>query len=267
MFQDICIRLLDENGQEVPNGQAGEICFDNPFFRGYIGLPEETARVMRDGVFHSGDRGKRLPDGNIVVTGRLNTMVKINGNRVEPGEIEAALRRIPGIGNAAVRDFQGERQQVFLCAYYVAKNDPGEDAIREKLRQSLPHYMIPAFFMRLKNIPLNSSGKVDRFALPRPDANHRPYAAPETPREEAPDAWPGYSEILNRKLCDLHDSYRQKIEKKIMLPLEVRFVQPQTYALYRDLKVMGGASPNHIKPIHVISDERLKRFFFGLVQQ
>ena len=124
---------------------------------------------------------------------------------------------------------------MFLCAYYVAKNDPGEDAIREKLRQSLSHYMIPAFFMRLKNIPLNSSGKVDRFALPRPDANHRPYAAPETPREEAPDAWPGYSEILNRKLCDLHDSYRQKTEKKIMLPLANDF----SFTWIRENKEVG----------------------------
>ena len=184
--EEIRIRLLDEAGQEVPDGQAGEICFDNPFFRGYINLPEETARALRGGVFHSGDMGKRLPDGNIVVTGRLNTMVKINGNRVEPGEIEAAMRRIPGVENAAVRDFQGDRQQVFLCAYYVAEREM-EQEIRRGLEQSLPHYMIPAFFTRLEKIPLNRNGKVDRFALPRPDVNAkaRPYAAPATPREEA----------------------------------------------------------------------------------
>ena len=88
----------------------------------------------------------------------------------------------------------------------------------------------------------------------------------ESDREIRPDRWPYYSEILNRRLCETHDSYRQKIEKKIMLPLQVRFVQPQTYALYRDLKVMGGASPNQIKPLHVITDERLKRFFCGLQQ-
>ena len=73
--------------------------------------------------------------------------------------------------------------------------------------------------------------------------------------------------ILDRKLCEVHESYRRKIEHKTILPLEVRFVQPQTYALYRDLKVMGGASPNQIKPIHVIANDRLKRFFFGLLQQ
>ncbi|MBQ9064954.1 MAG: GH3 auxin-responsive promoter family protein [Blautia sp.] len=89
----------------------------------------------------------------------------------------------------------------------------------------------------------------------------------ESDREITPEAWPYYSEILNRKLCEAHDSYRLKIEQKIMLPLEVRFLQPQTYALYRDLKVMGGASPNQIKPLHLIPEGRLKRFFFGLLQK
>lgn len=89
----------------------------------------------------------------------------------------------------------------------------------------------------------------------------------ESDREIAPDTWPMYSEILNRKLCEAHDSYRQKIEQKIMLPLQVKFLQPQTYALYRDLKIMGGASPNQIKPLHVIPEGRLKRFFLGLVQK
>ena len=187
VFEDIRIRLLDENGQEAAEGQQGEICFDNPFFRGYIHLPEETARVLRDGVFHSGDMGRRLPDGNIVVTGRLNTMIKINGNRVEPGEIEAAMRRIPGVRNAAVRDFRGERRQVFLCAYYVAGEELDDEMIRGRLEQSLPHYMIPAFFVRLEKIPLNSNGKVDRFALPMPDVNSktRAYAAPRSPQEAA----------------------------------------------------------------------------------
>ena len=89
----------------------------------------------------------------------------------------------------------------------------------------------------------------------------------ESSREVTPDAWPKFSEILNRSLCEIHDSYRKKINEGTMLPLKVKFVQPQTYALYRDLKVMGGASPNQIKPIHVITDGRLKRFFFGLLQR
>ena len=96
VFGDIRILLLDEDGKEVPDGEKGEICFDNPFFRGYIRQPEETAKVLRGGIFHSGDLGKRLPDGNIIVTGRLNTMVKINGNRVRgEGFYERSSAGIP----------------------------------------------------------------------------------------------------------------------------------------------------------------------------
>ena len=196
VFKDIQIKILSEDGNEVPDGDEGEICFDNPFFRGYINMPEETEKVLRGGIFHTGDMGKRLPDGNIVVTGRLNTMVKINGNRVEPGEIEALMRRIPWIRDVAVRDFQGDRQQVFLCAYFTTNKtnkavkqviSARAKEIRQRLKTVLPHYMIPAFFVEMDEMPLNQNGKIDRFALPKPDlsAMEREYAAPETPEEKA----------------------------------------------------------------------------------
>ena len=194
VFGDIQIRLLSESGEEVPDGEEGEICFDNPFFRGYINMPEETGKVMRGGIFHTGDMGKRLPDGNIVVTGRMNTMVKIGGNRVEPGEIEACMRRIPWIRDAAVRDFADERQRVYLCGYFTLKEGTKKsdlrdeaDHIRQVLKRVLPHYMIPAFFIEMDQMPLNQNGKIDRFALPKPDAGAmvREYVAPVTPEEKA----------------------------------------------------------------------------------
>ena len=193
VFGDIQIRLLGEDGKEVPDGEAGEICFDNPFFRGYINMPEETRKVMRDGIFHTGDMGKRLPDGNIVVTGRMNTMVKIGGNRVEPGEIEACMRRIPWIRDAAVKDFTDDRQRVYLCGYFTLKEGTEKNGlrneathIRQMLKRVLPHYMIPSFFIEMDEMPLNQNGKIDRFALPRPDAGamEREYAAPVTPEEK-----------------------------------------------------------------------------------
>ena len=157
-------------------------------------MPEETEKVLRDGIFHTGDMGKRLPDGNIVVTGRMNTMVKINGNRVEPGEIEACMRKIPWIRDAAVKDFTDERQRVYLCGYFTLKEGTKKSGLREEaehirqmLRRMLPHYMIPAFFTKMEEMPLNQNGKIDRFALPKPDAGtmEREYAAPETPQEKA----------------------------------------------------------------------------------
>ena len=194
VFGDIEIRLLGEDGKEVHDGEAGEICFDNPFFGGYVNMPEETKKVMRDGIFHTGDMGKRLPDGNIVVTGRMSTMVKINGNRVEPGEIEACMRKIPWIRDAAVKDFTDERQRVYLCGYFTLKEGTKESSLRDEaehirqmLKRMLPHYMIPAFFVKMDQMPLNQNGKIDRFALPKPDAGtmEREYVAPETPQEKA----------------------------------------------------------------------------------
>ena len=194
IYVDIQIRLLGEDGKEVPEGEEGEICFDNPFFRGYVNMPEETEKVLRDGIFHTGDMGKRLPDGNYVVTGRKNTIVKINGNRVEPEEIEACMRRIPWIRDAAVKDFVDERQRVYLCGYYTLKegtkkSDLRDEAahIRQMLKRMLPHYMIPAFFIEMEEMPLNQNGKIDRSALPKPDAGAkgREYVAPKTPEEKA----------------------------------------------------------------------------------
>ena len=193
VFGDIQIRLLGEDGKEVPDGEPGEICFDNPFFRGYINMPEETRKVMRDGIFHTGDMGKRLPDGNIVVTGRISTMVKVGGNRVEPGEIEACMRWIPWIRDAAVKDFADDRQRVYLCGYFTLKEGTEKSGlrneaahIRQMLKRVLPHYMIPSFFIEMDEMPLNQNGKIDRFALPKPDAGamEREYAAPVTPEEK-----------------------------------------------------------------------------------
>ena len=207
VFGDIRLLLLDEDGHEVPDGERGEICFDNPFFRGYIRQPEETAKVFRGGIFHSGDLGKKLPDGNIIVTGRLNTMVKINGNRVEPGEIEACMRKISGIGDAAVKDFTNDRQQVFLCAFYTSEKEIPEETIRQALRQSLPHYMIPAFFTRLSAMPLNRNGKIDRLALPKPDAGARvqAYEPPSTPEEKA--ICSAYEKVLQVDRIGIRDDF------------------------------------------------------------
>ncbi|MDO5455667.1 MAG: AMP-binding protein [Eubacteriales bacterium] len=205
--EEIRIRLLDEEDHDVADGEEGEICFENPFFRGYIQREEETAQAVRNGLFHSGDKGKLLPDGNYVVTGRLNTMVKINGNRVEPNEICIAMREIPGIEDAAVRDFQNDRQQTFLCAYYTGAEEYAADELRKQLGRNLPSYMIPAFFVHMDSLPLNQNGKVDRFALPRPKPGqeHRPYAAPRTPDERR--ICEAYEKVLGISPVGINDDF------------------------------------------------------------
>ena len=93
VFGDICIRLLDESGLEVPDGQEGEICFDNPFFRGYINMPEETGRVLRDGIFHSGDMGRRLPDGRTLHDRETGKTLRRRQNREDPRDQIQPLKR------------------------------------------------------------------------------------------------------------------------------------------------------------------------------
>jgi len=88
--------LLDDEGREVPDGEEGEICFENPFFRGYINRPEETKEAFRGGLFHSGDLGKWDENGNLVVTGRAGDMLKIGGNRVSRRRLRRSSGSSPG---------------------------------------------------------------------------------------------------------------------------------------------------------------------------
>ena len=166
---DTKIVLLNEAGEEVADGEIGELCYVNPYARGYINLPEQTKEAFRDGLFHSGDLAKKNPNGDYVLLGRSGDMIKINGNRIEPAEIEAAVKEALDIDWCAVRGFE-EEDKSFLCAYYTedVTFDTGE--LRKELLKRLPYYMIPAYFMKIDSVPLKESGKLDRKALPEPDA-------------------------------------------------------------------------------------------------
>lgn len=182
----IRLRLLDPEGREVSPGDVGEICFENPFFRGYINRPEETRAALRDELFHSGDLGRWDENGNLVVTGRAGDMIKVAGNRVEPGEIEAAFRKITGKDWCAVKGFEiGTR--TLLCLYYQGESDLDASDLRRELGAYLPGYMIPARFQRVESIPLLATGKTDKAALPAPDfaESRPPYVPPVTETEQA----------------------------------------------------------------------------------
>ena len=179
------IVLLDEDGKEVPEGEIGELCFENPYVRGYINLPEESKKAFTDGFYHSGDLARKDENGNYVLLGRSGDMIKINGNRIEPAEIEAAVKAALKVSWAAARGFE-EGGKSYLCAYYLddVQFDPNE--IRQELMKRLPYYMIPAFFMKIDSVPLKANGKFDRKALPKPDAENfrTEYVAPTNETEE-----------------------------------------------------------------------------------
>ncbi|MBR6258974.1 MAG: AMP-binding protein [Oscillospiraceae bacterium] len=179
--------LLDEDGNEVPEGALGELCYDNPYFRCYINRPEETRRVLRGGWFHSGDMAHRDDDGNYVILGRCDDMFKVNDFRVEPSEIEVVLKRILGVEWVAVKGFTESDGRSHVCAYTTEELTIDPDTLRRRLLGELPHYMIPTNYIKLDSIPRHPSGKMNRNALPDPLASdyRKPYTPPSTPTEEA----------------------------------------------------------------------------------
>lgn len=166
--------IMDERGELLPPGIPGEIVIGGAGVgRGYINRDELTARVFVQAAFdeskrlyRTGDKGCRMPDGTIRFIGRNDDQIKIHGYRIEPGEIETQLLRYPGIFQAAVVVRENPASGRFLAAFYASAAEQGQDDLRQWLAASLPAYMVPAVFVRLDALPVNSSGKLDRKALP-----------------------------------------------------------------------------------------------------
>lgn len=211
---DLKLYLLNDAGERC---DEGEICLAGHRGRGYLNLPEQTARTFTpnpfsdidgfDTLIHTGDLGRLLPDGNLVYVNRKDWMIKINGQRVEPGEIEAAVRRLPGIGDAVVKDFIDPSGQTWLAAYYLSDAEHDEEALRAALAGQLPDYMIPSRFVRLERFPVNASGKLDRKALAAPDLkrNGAEYVAPESERQATVAA--AFAAVLGAEKVGIDDDF------------------------------------------------------------
>jgi len=178
---DTKITLYAEDGSIAKDGETGELCFENPYVRGYINLPEESAKAFVNGIYHTGDLARMGPDGNYVLLGRSGDMIKINGNRIEPAEIEAAVKQVLNIDWAAAKGIE-KRDKSFLSVYYTADIKVDTEYVRKELMKRLPYYMIPSYYIRIFAVPLKANGKLDRKALPDPDINDfmSDYVAPET---------------------------------------------------------------------------------------
>ena len=175
-------RVLDPFGAPAAAGVPGELCLGGELLaRGYLGRPGLTAERFvpdpypaRPGarMYRSGDRSRRLASGAIEFLGRVDTQVKVRGYRIEPGEVEAALARHPAVREAVVVA-RGEGEARRLVAYLLAA--PGHDApsaaeLRAHLRERLPAPMVPSAFVTLEAFPLTAHAKLDRRALPAPQA-------------------------------------------------------------------------------------------------
>ncbi len=136
-------------------------------------------------LFRTGDGAIRQKDGRIRVTGRIDGVMKLHGQRLDPGEIEQVIGQYPGIAKGAVT-IHGEGSGAMLCGYYTASVPIAVPELRKWLSERLPHYMVPVRFMELSEMPVNARGKMDRKALPLPEesAEEVPYVAPANEREE-----------------------------------------------------------------------------------
>jgi len=176
-IDDIAILILDEQLKRVTAGEEGEICVAGPqIARGYRNLPELTAQKFvteaATGVrlYRTGDRGRTLPDGQIAFLGRIDDQIKIRGFRVEPDEVVAQLNSHPHIANSVVVARGENADEKTLVAYVVATvgTEPTAAELREYLEARLPGYMVPSAYVGLPSLPVTTTGKCDKQALPAP---------------------------------------------------------------------------------------------------
>jgi amino acid adenylation domain-containing protein len=200
-IQNLTICLLDNYRQLVPIGIPGEIYIGGvALARGYLHrnnltaerfLPDpDGATQVGDRLYRTGDQARYLSDGSIEFLGRLDNQIKVRGFRIEPAEIELTLCQHPSVSMAAVVAHPDGLGELRLVAYIklMPQSSATVEDLREHLGTSLPEQMLPAIFMFVDSMPLTSTGKLNRNALPKPEnltvATGSIFVAPRTPIEE-----------------------------------------------------------------------------------
>ncbi len=238
------VYILDEKQQPVPFGREGELYLGGKgLARGYLNRPDLTAErfmpnplgahgagekyqaadsafladsslIDCDRLYKTGDLVRYRPDGNLEFLGRLDHQVKIRGFRIELGEIEAVLWAQPEVQEAAVIARKNDTGDDQLIAYVVPKSETGVAqsafirVLRDRLKQALPEYMIPASFVVLAALPLTPNGKLDRRSLPTPALTQQVsnyFVAPQTATEQTVAAI--WTEILGVSPIGIHDHF------------------------------------------------------------
>ena len=208
--------VLDEAGQPVPAGTAGELYVGGVgVARGYAGRPDLTRDRFVPGppewggrLYRSGDGCLVRPDGELQYLGRLDHQVKLRGYRIELGEIDAALGDHPAVREAVTVLDERADSGARLIAYVVGAA-AAPDELRAHLARSLPEHMLPAVFVTLERMPLTVNGKVDRAALPEPGTERPALSAPLVrPRtlveQQLADVW---AEVLGVAEVGLDDDF------------------------------------------------------------
>jgi amino acid adenylation domain-containing protein len=296
--------ILNEQLQPAPIGVTGELYIGGVgVARGYANDPEKTAASFVEDPFNqeaggrmyrTGDLGRMLPGMNMEFIGRKDTQVKINGFRVELGEIESILNQCPLVSGAVVLAKDDKDGKKRLFCYVIPNGAYKQEAIINYIKHKLPEYMVPALWMELKNFPLNSNGKIDRKALPEIEvAGHlsKYYTAPVTDDEiSLTNIW---QQVMKQDRIGIHDNFFElgghslmamqiisRMEKQTgkKLPLAIFFKHPTVASLLaaveRDnisagwkclvpIKATGKKMPLYIihgEGLHVLNFSELSRY-------
>jgi tyrocidine synthetase-3 len=210
------IYILDKSLNIVPVGVSGELCISGDgLARGYLNRPELTAEKFIDNPFEpgtkmyrTGDLARWLPDGNIEFIGRMDNQVKIRGFRIELGEIESRLVQHEDVKEAVVLAKENVDGEKYLCAYVVCEKEFDSLSLRNYLKETLPEYMVPTYFMNLEKMPLTSNGKIDRKALPQPSMNELSLNKYEAPRNEVEETLVKiWCEVLGVEKIGINDNF------------------------------------------------------------
>jgi len=213
--------ILDTNNQLVPVGVAGELHIGGDgLARGYLNRPELTVDKFIPNpysnepgarLYKTGDIARYLPNGDIKFLGRLDHQVKIRGFRIELGEIEATLEQYEKVQKAVVLAQEDRLKGKHLVAYIVSNQEhtPTIEELHRFLKEKLPKYMVPSAFVMVETLPLTSNGKVDRRALPKPDAGYFQqedvHIMPRTEIEQTiATVW---QEVLNLDKVGIHNNF------------------------------------------------------------
>ncbi len=268
--------ILDEQSNMVPEGAVGELYVGGAQVgRGYLGREELTRdRFVADRyseaagarMYRTGDLCRKRGDGKLEYVGRADGQVKLRGYRIEPGEIEAALREQQGVSQALVQVWKDSAGEERLVAYLAPESGGIEvKELREKLRKQLPEYMVPAAYVVLERFPLTPNGKIDTQALPEPVIEQwevEGYVAARTPEEaQLAEIW---EEALHIKRVGITDNFfalgghsllaarvlaRMQTVFGVAIPLRAIFLTPTIAELAELLNIQSSAQVRKLEPI------------------
>jgi amino acid adenylation domain-containing protein len=272
------VYVLDRQLEPVPIGIPGELFIGGVgVARGYLNRPDLTAEQFLPNPFsqtqgarlyRTGDKVQYRTDGSLEFLGRLDHQVKIRGYRIELGEIESVLRQYPDVHEAVVLVRVHASGDKWLVGYVTTRSQYSPDlrALRSFLKERLPEYMLPADFVWLEKLPLNSSGKLDRQALPAPDRAHPELGValegPGTNTEKSLAAI--WKELLEIGEVGLHDNFfelgghsllatqvlaRIQTRLKVEVSLRVLFDNPTLAELARTIEQAQSNGPGSVPPV------------------